>query len=1502
MSSGSGKVTAAVNPFVGPRSFQTDETLFGRDRETRELFGLLAAERIVLLHSPSGAGKTSLVQAALIPKLKAEGFFVRPIIRVNADPTEAERGHEVSNSHLFSVVRSLEAGLPVGYAQPAAAAIEASLQAILKERVCEDTEDEVLIFDQFEEILTSAPNDLEAKWQFFQQIGSILRSPRLYALFSIREEYVAALDPYLARIPGGLDTRYRLELLGRDAALEAILRPAEGTDLPITEGAARILVDDLRMTRVRRRGAVVDEPGPYVEPVQLQVVCYRLWEENRGKAGIDEASVRGQGGDVDSALAGYYADRIAVIRDATGVGERALRDWCEHRLITSQGTRGQVQSDDPAVQGLPDHAVAALVDARLVRAEERRGSTWYELTHDRMIDPIRKNNQRWRTIAMEPWQRAATLWEQGDEPRDLLLRGWALSRVLRRARKAPPGEITTSEARFLEACRMARRWRRISGLVGTAFLLILAISGGTGWFLWRVYWTGREQTTSLTRKNEDKDRQLHLEQALASCRGGDVGRGLLLLTQALGSVPAEDDDLRRAIKSQIVAWLPKLDVLKECSVKSDPGRARRSFTGAPDSTVPEAALADLLRGARLGGNGDAFLKGLGPVYAATLDERGQTLLVARREYTATLRDTSTGRQTGPAFPPADLAASEAFLFGPDGRTFVAIPGRAIEVGKKKAATARIWDANSGRPIGDLLVHPEAVRKVSFAPGGRILLTLCFDGSAWLWDTTDGHRIRRVPSSDAMIQDALFSPDGKALLTLEKEAPEKEDVLCFRVAETGEPKGKRIPFQGDLLSAVSFSSDGAYVVTRSQVKSVVARDETSGDPNVGDVEEMKVIVVVREGRTGEPVGSEFQKRGPFRDASFPRNSQTVLAAAVGRQAILWDLATNRQIGGPYEMDKTIDLVRISPDGKTVLACDGQTTQLWSTSGRRSVTLRPSGEFVFSPDGRKVFLIETKGEIGRESLVGTIWDTEIGKQVGSEFGLPLIYRGAIWAPSGESLLPFGEGSLDLRDVGTGQAIASLYPKRTARWTVDYDSNGEHDPSSFQEDSIYPSLHDFRLFRFATDGGLILGVDEYSTPPTAYSWAWNATTRTDVNLGWLPQERSLAVGYSPEGKTAFTTSFTEVVRAWDLKSGLPVGEPLPHEFRVWSVDLSPDGRTILTGGADKSARLWDRTGGTTPAKLDHNGAVFAVAFSHDGRRILTGSGDKNARLWDVESRKETTHGPFAHDHAPFHVAFEGVDAVRTISRDGTRVWELSGGPGRKETERLIPEWRQTRSRDGREVRRDDLMLDGAVEVFDAKGKRIGKPFQHPNASILERGMGGAISPDGKTLLTGDGAGDAYVWDVDSGKMRFPLPKSTEVKDIAFLDDSKAITAHADGSVVIWDVRSDGPADHRYGETLAHSSPITCIAIGPGGKTLLTGGSDKFVRVWDLRTRLLVGQPLQLDGTVRDIGVDPGNGHPVIVAYDETHKKWEWPFPAPWDEDREHSERIGAVEGVSLLLHPRQ
>ena len=69
-------MTEIKTPYVGPSPIQADQPFYGRENELNELIDRLVARRIVLLHSPSGAGKTSLIQAGLLPEMSKLGYHI----------------------------------------------------------------------------------------------------------------------------------------------------------------------------------------------------------------------------------------------------------------------------------------------------------------------------------------------------------------------------------------------------------------------------------------------------------------------------------------------------------------------------------------------------------------------------------------------------------------------------------------------------------------------------------------------------------------------------------------------------------------------------------------------------------------------------------------------------------------------------------------------------------------------------------------------------------------------------------------------------------------------------------------------------------------------------------------------------------------------------------------------------------------------------------------------------------------------------------------------------------------------------------------------------------------------------------------------------------------------------------------------------------------------------------------------------------------------------------
>src|SRR4051812_10607120 len=174
------------NPFVGPRPIQAGEPLHGRDSEVLALYHRLQARRIVLLHSPSGAGKSSLVHAGLIPRLEAGHYDVWKPIRVNLDPTCLPGVPHDTNCYLLSALVSLEDELPANHRRSPAALAALDLVDYLKSRPRRKGRagrPVVLLFDQFEEVLTAAPRAVDAKRAFFAAVGRALDTEQCWALF-----------------------------------------------------------------------------------------------------------------------------------------------------------------------------------------------------------------------------------------------------------------------------------------------------------------------------------------------------------------------------------------------------------------------------------------------------------------------------------------------------------------------------------------------------------------------------------------------------------------------------------------------------------------------------------------------------------------------------------------------------------------------------------------------------------------------------------------------------------------------------------------------------------------------------------------------------------------------------------------------------------------------------------------------------------------------------------------------------------------------------------------------------------------------------------------------------------------------------------------------------------------------------------------------------------------------------------------------------------------------
>jgi len=242
-------VTVAQNPFIGPRPISKDEPIFGRDEEINRLTHLLLAERIVLLYSPSGAGKSSLIHAGLLRSLTEEtedDFYLPPTIGLSITASSAAPGPSLFSE---AVIRSLERAGPANGSTGKIDSIEEYLRSHLKKSangrcIC-------LVFDQFEECVTFLPGQEAAKSAFFLDLARTLADPNVWALFAVREDFLAPIIDLGRVLPTRFKQAFRLDFLSKSRAQEVIQKTAHLGHYEFAAAALEQLVNDLAIVNVQ---------------------------------------------------------------------------------------------------------------------------------------------------------------------------------------------------------------------------------------------------------------------------------------------------------------------------------------------------------------------------------------------------------------------------------------------------------------------------------------------------------------------------------------------------------------------------------------------------------------------------------------------------------------------------------------------------------------------------------------------------------------------------------------------------------------------------------------------------------------------------------------------------------------------------------------------------------------------------------------------------------------------------------------------------------------------------------------------------------------------------------------------------------------------------------------------------------------------------------------------------------------------------------------------------
>ena len=762
---------SARNPFVGPRPIQQGEPLHGRDVEVRELYNQLQARRIVVLHSPSGAGKSSLVHAGLIPRLRSAGYDVWKPIRVNLDPADLGVTGP-TNRYTLSAMLSLEDELPADRRQGPAVLAKFDFLDYVERRPRRKSRADrpvVLLFDQFEEVLTAAPRETAAKREFFAALGQALDTGRYWALFILREDHLGALAPYRDLIPTQMANAFRLDLLGLSGAAEVAVKLAEqgGRSFP----AVLQLVRDLSAVKVQQPdGSFVTEPGLYVEPVQLQVVCRRLWDAMpEDDLSIDAEDIE-KYGEVSKSLANYYSDVLQKVAGGDRTIERGVREWVGQKLIVA-GIRSQVRQEAGRSAGLDNRIVLQLVDSFLVRSEQRAGVTWFELSHDRLVEPVQADNLQWEQANLHPLQVQARLWEQGRRNRGLLLGAEALPGAVKWAQEHA-GLVTEGEREFLAESReerakeaATRRRLVVTSTAAVCVALIVAALGVVAW-LAQAKAVAAEAAAVAAKTEADAKRKEAETARTEAVEQRDAARVATMMAGVRELLASGQPGLA----SMVAAEVPQPERVRgwrelvyeifshpfpEYTMTGHESNVMSAVWSPDGSRILTVSADKTARVWRADGTGPTLIfKGHKEVVrSAAWSPDGARILTASDDHTARVWS-ADGDGTTLVLEGHEEAVMSA-AWSPDG-------ARILTASEDKSA--RVWSADGDGTTVILTGHEGGLWSAVWSPDGARILTSSEDKTARVW-SADGNGVALIlKGHDNAVVSAAWSPDGSRILT------------------------------------------------------------------------------------------------------------------------------------------------------------------------------------------------------------------------------------------------------------------------------------------------------------------------------------------------------------------------------------------------------------------------------------------------------------------------------------------------------------------------------------------------------------------------------------------------------------------------------------------------------------------------------------------------------------------------------------------------------------------